>query len=310
MIENVNASKTAPSGEIIDVRKYTGVASVNVLAINPNNATLRQYGWTVSDTADEPNYVTTIERDGQRIKSARVRFLVQIQDIKEKPVVALDFWIRPDIMINREGVKCKVIDAFGRTAWGTKDEVKAQRIPQYSSGPANISTPYKPCHSGEEELITFLMKYLNVTPLQMLDRKTNSWIPTKNPGRLTIDNWNALCDGYVKELIEYVSLKPENCVKVVLGVRTTDDNKTYQTFLNTGFIGNGASPDSTTGEYKTARKLIDKYFENRDGSAYSFSAKPVQEWNETATEVKEEATGLFEGSGFAAEDDGDDLPFD
>ncbi len=309
MIENVNASKTPSNVEYVDVHKYEGVASVNVVAINPNNNTLRQYGWSISETADEPTYVTTVERDGKPVKSARVRFLVQIQDLPEKPVVALDFWVRPDIMVNKDGTKCKVIDAYGRTAWGTKEEVTAQRIPQYASGAANISTPYKPCHSGEEELIQFLFKYLNITPLQMFDRKKGEWLPSKNPGRLTIDNWNAVCAGNVRELVEYVHLQPENCVKVVLGVRSTDDNKTYQTFLNTGFIGNGASPDKTTGEYATARKLIDRYFENRDGSAYSFSAKPVQEWQESATEVKEQATGLFEGASFSSDED-DDLPFD
>lgn len=310
MIENANASKTASTGEFIDVHKYIGVASINILAVNPNNATLKQYGWTISDTADEPVYVSTVERDGKPVKSARVRFLAQIQDLPEKPVVALDFWVSPDIMVNKDGTKCKIIDSFGRTAWGTKEEVTSQRIPQYSSGAANISTPYKPCHRGEEEIVQFIFKYMNITPLQVFDRKKNDWVQSKNPGRLTIDNWGAICNGNTHEIAEYLSLRPQNCVKVVLGVRSTDDNKTYQTFLNTGFIGNGASPDRTTGEYATARKLIDKYFENRDGSAYSFTASPVKEWQETATEVKEQASGLFEGASFSSDNELDDLPFD
>lgn len=320
MIENVNASKMPSNGEYVDVKKYIGVASVNVLAINPNNEKLRKYGWSIAEDADEPSYVTThTDEKGKVTKSARVRFLVQIQDLEDKPVISLDFWCRPEIMSSTEKkndageitkpAKWKIIDSYGRTAWGTKDECKAHKIPVYSSGQeANISTPYKPCHPGEEELVQFLFKYLNITPLQVFDRTKGVWLPSKNPGRLTIDDWGNICDGHIKELAEYIALQPDNRVKVILGVRTTDDNKTYQTFLNTAYIGNGALPDKNTGEYNTARKTIDKFFEGRTDSPYSFSAFPVKEWKETATSVKDNSDDLFEGPSVSADVE-DDLPF-
>ena len=312
MIENVNASKNPATGEYIDIRKYIGVASVNVLAINPNNEKLRKYGWSIPEDADEPNYIVTrTDENGNTTKSARVRFLVQIQDLEDKPVISLDFWCRPEMMVNKEGTKCKIIDAYGRTAWGTKPEVTAKKIPVYSNGQqANISTPYKPCHPGEEEMVSFLFKYLNITPLQVFDRNRQTWTTNKNPGRLTIDDWKAICEGNVKEIAEYVALQPENRVKVVLGLRSTDDNKTYQTFLNTGYIGNGALPDKNTGEYTTARKLIDKYFEGRSDSPYSFSATPVKEWKETATAVVDNSDSMFDSSNTVSVDEDDnDLPF-
>lgn len=284
MITGNTESKNPSTGEFVDIRKYIGVASVNVLAINPDNARLRSYGWTIPKDAEEPKYVTT---DSSGRKSARVRFLVQIQDLDEKPVVAMDFWVRPDIFFTKDGQKCKVIDSFGRCAYGTKPEIKAHQIPQYASGPAQISSDYKPCHIGEEELVLFTMKYLNVTPLQIFDRKTQGWVSSKNPGRLTIDHWDRLCNGDVTELKQYFSLQPDNRVKVIFGIRSTDENKTYQTFLSSTFIGNGAVADRNSGEYTSARKAIDKYFENRENSPYSFSALPVKEWKETATEVKE-----------------------
>ena len=310
MIENVNASKTPSSGEFVDVKKYIGVASVNVLAVNPNNEKLRQYGWSIAEDADEPVYVTTrTDESGKQIKSARVRFLVQIQDLEDKPVISLDFWCRPDLAINKTGDKCQIIDAFGRTAWGTADEVKGHKIPVYKNGQqANISVPYKPCHPGEDNLVSFLFKYLNITPLQIFDRNKQTWVDTKNPGKLTIDRWNDICAGNVNELAEYLSMQPKNCVKVVLGIRQTEDNKTYQTFLNTGFILNGAVPDRNTGEYTTARKLIDKYLEGHDNSPYSFSASPVKEWAETATTVSDNSGSMFDEDGnFVGEED--DLPF-
>ena len=284
MVDNYNASKTAPSGEIIDIKKYIGVASVSVLAINPNNEKLRKYGWSIPQDADEPTYVT-VNNEGK--KSARVRFLVQIQDLDDKPIVAMDFWIRPDVVINKEKTKAQIIDSFGRTAWGTQAEVKAHKIPQYASGPAQISTDYKMCHVGEDALVAFLMKLLNITPMSIFNRAKNAFEPTKNPGHLTIDHWDKLCTGDITELAEYVALQPDNKVKVIFGIRTTDENKTYQTFLSTSFIGNGAFTDRNTGEYAAARKAIDRYFENRDSSNYSFSASPVKEWGVTATDVKD-----------------------
>ena len=292
MITGNSKSKNAPSGDFADIRKYIGVASISVLALNPNNAKLRSYGWQIPEDADEPKYVTT---DSEGRKSARLRMLVQIHDLDEKPVVALDFWVRPDIVFNKDNTKCKVIDSYGRTAYGTKEEVKGHKIPQYSNGPANIAGDYKPCHSGEEEIVLFLMKYLNVTPLQIFDRNKQAWVPTRDPGHVTIDNWKGLCEGNVGEIASAIALQPENRVKVVLGIRTTEENKSYQTFLSTTFIGNGAIPGRDTGEYAAARKAIDKWQEGHPSSTIEFSAQPVREWNVSATEVKENDDDLPEG---------------
>lgn len=312
MIENYNESKNPSTGEFFDVPKYIGVASINIVAVNPNNEKLRKYGWNIQPDAEEPKYVTTVERNGKQVKSSRVRFLVQIQDLEDKPIIPLDFWVRPDIRVNTTGDKCQIIDAYGRTAWGTSAEVKARAIPQYASGPATISTPYKPCHAGEEELVAFLMKYLNVTPFKMFDRTKNAWVDTKNPGKLTIDDWVSLCEGNVKEIIEYVSLQPDNRVKVTLGIRTTEDNKSYQAFINSGFIGNGALPDRNTGEYTAAVRLIDKFYGDKDRSEspYSFSAAPVKEWKTVATNVVENNDFGFGESMTTTDDDDSDLPFD
>jgi len=317
MIENFNASKN-PSGENIDIKKYIGVASVNILAVNPNNAMLRMYGWQIPDDADEPKYVTTTS-DGK--PSARVRFLAQILDLEEKPVIPIDFWIRPEVYFNNDATKCQIIDAYGRTAWATKSDVQSHVIPQTSMGPANISLEYKPSHRGQAEVVAFLMKYLNVTPLQMFNKDRKEWVLTQYPGRLTIDNWSSLCNGNASEISSYISLQPENRVKVILGIRTTDDNKTYQSVLigdsrSGAFIGNGNRVDVATGEYAAARKAIDKarkwYDENGKEYPYIYSAMPVEEWKQTATEVQDNSNAedlpAFDSPAYTAENEMD-LPF-
>lgn len=293
MIENANNSKTA--GEFVDSKKYIGVASVNILAINPDNAKLRSFGWNIPADAPEPEYAKDIVgEDGSVARRARVRFMVQIQDLEDKPIVPLDFWIRPEATFNAGKTKGKLIDAFGRTAWGTKEEIKAGKIPNYTSGPANISQQYNLCHVGEEELVTFLMKFLNITPLQVY--QNGQFVPSKNPGKLTIDNWAKLCAGDVNELISYVALQPDNKVKVVFGVQSGEDNKSFQTFMKSVYIGNGVSPDRSTGEYSRARKAIDKLKEDeakrkQQNPDYSsnvlFDANPVHEYVIVPTNVAE-----------------------
>lgn len=308
MIGNTNASKVPSEGSFLDIPKFVGVASVQVKCVNPNNAKLRANGWSVPDEAPEPEYVKTKQdKEGKSYQLTRIRFLVEIQDLKEKPVVNMDFLCRVERIKGTDSGKYKIIDKYCRTAWATEEDVKARRVPQYTNGPASIATPYRPCHPGEEELITFLFKLLNVTPLNTKNPKTGNWEPVANPGYLTIDNWTALCAGDTKEIVSMLSEQPDNCVKVILGVQIDENNRAYQTFIPLGYIGNGSTPDRMTGKYERAQTLIDKYMEKRDASRYHFSASPVKEWSVKPDDVKENSDYAEEES---LEPQDDDLPFD
>jgi len=318
MLTNSNVSRTASAEEYVDIKKYVGVGSVSIVAINPDNAKLRGFGWNIAEDAPEPTYAYNKQENA----SGRVRFLVKLEELESKPVVAMDFWIRPEIrMTGKEGDaerKCQVIDSYGRSAFATKAEFTAHKIPQYSNGPAQISSNYKPCHIGEAELVQFLMKFLNITPLQRFDRVNNKWIDNKQPGELTIDHWDKLCAGDVSEIAEYVAFQPENKVKVIFGVRSNNDNRSYQTFLSTLFLGNGAFVDKTSGVYNNAQKEINRYMDRLNPESqftYVFSALPVHEWAITATETVEdnsqEDIPQTDEPDFDAPavDMGDDLPF-
>ena len=290
MLTNSNVSKVASTEEYVDIKKYVGVGSVSIVAINPNNAKLREFQWVIPEGAEEPKYAFNKEQN----TSGRIRFLVRLEEVESKPVVAMDFFIRPEArMTGKEGDaerKCQVIDSYGRTAYATKSEFTSHSIPQYANGPAQIASNYKAAHIGEAELVQFLMKFLNITPLQRFDRIRNQWVENKNPGELTIDHWDKLCAGDVTEIANYISFQPDNKVKVIFGVRSTDDNRSYQTFLSSLFLGNGAFTDKATGIYANAQKEIDKYMDrlNPDSPVtYTFSALPVREWTVAATQVTE-----------------------
>ena len=311
MIENFNSSNV--SGGVSDIKKYIGVATISVLAVNPSNDKLRSFGWKVQEGAEEPHY-SSMDDEGKPV--GRVRFLCQIHDLKEKPVVAIDFWCRSSYTIGKTSGKIRIIDSYGRTAWATKDEFKAHKIPQYTNGAANISEDYKPCHPGQDKLIAFLYKLMNITPLKMYDHDKKEYVATKSPGRITIDEWNAICTGDVKEIQSIINLRPNNQMKVVLGVKTNDENKTYQTFLDMcdgtskiSYFSPNIKLDENTGEYNVARKRIDEYFENFSNGNVSFSATPVTEWKEVATTVEDNSSkSMFDDEGNFVEDDGD-LPF-
>ena len=322
MLTNSNVSKVASAEEYVDIKKYIGVGSVSIVAINPNNAKLKEFGWTIPDGAAEPSYAYNKEQN----VSGRIRFLVRLEELEAKPVVAMDFFIRPEIrMTSKEGDperKCQILDSYGNSAYATKAEFTSHKIPQYANGPAKIASNYKACHIGEAELVQFLMKFLNITPLQKFDRVKNEWVDNKNPGELTIDHWDKLCAGNASEIAEYVACRPDNRVKVIFGVRSNEDNRSWQTFLSTLFLGNGAFTDKTTGLYSNAQTAIDKYMDRlnpESPTTFSFSASPVHEWVITASSPAESTDDSVEVAGAdedmpdfdapAVEDDESSLPF-
>lgn len=291
MIENFNESTEAVESSF---PRFVGVSSIKVLAINPNNAKLRSLGWNVPEDASEPEY-TTVNEKGE--KQARIRIMAQAMDHPSEPIIPLDFWVRPELQLSaeREGEdrKCKVIDSYGRTAWVTKDQMKAHAIPEYANGPANIAPDYKPCHRGEESLVLFVMKYLNMTPYETFSN--GIWQKAEKPGRFTIDNWDALCKGNIKEIAEAIAVKPDNRCKVIFGVRKTDDNKTYQTFYPNLFLYNNAKCN-VNGNYAYAQKELDRFYKN-SSSNNVYEANAIHEYVEKASQVEEKSQ--FD----------DDLPF-
>lgn len=311
MVTDYNASKEPAKGEFLDIKKYIGVSSISVLAVNPKNDVLRKYGWKIADDAEEPKYIIVSDKGGVKKQFAKVRFLVQLLDMKDQPVIAMDFLISPKARTNsnKELPKVQIIDSYGRTAWATEPEFRSKSIPQYEKGPASISSDYKACHGGEADIVLFLMKFLNVTPLQVFSRSCNAWVPSKTPGRLTIDNWEALCNGNAKEIVDFIKLMPDNKVRVCFGVQTTDDNKTYQTFMTDYYASNGSRPDGSTGLYTSFANRIEKNSEMYEKQGITFSAAPIKEWSVSATEVAQPQPTMFDENG-NFNDAVDRLPFD
>lgn len=247
----------------VEIKRYIGIAPVYVLAVNPNKAELEKLYNTTIDK--EPEYLGEVEVDGNKIPNVRIDFIIKTDAPRSNNIdftSKVSFFIRKEYCYNRDKSKVQVIDKYGETAWVTVEQAKNKEIPVYSNGPAKIDKDYRPCFRGEENLIKFIRTYLGIPRVYTYNREDNSWNMRSNPseseGRLDkiLDYFN----GDFSELKSIIALQKENKIKVMFGVRKTDDGKMYQTVFTEEFASNN------TKNYNN----IDKELQNRlSNGAYS-----------------------------------------
>lgn len=263
----------------IEVKRYIGIAPVYVLAVNPNKEELEKLYNTTMDK--EPEYLGEVEVDGNKIPNVRIDFIVKTDAPRSNNIdftSKVSFFIRKEYCYNRDKSKVQVIDKYGETAWVTVEQAKNKEIPVYSNGPAKIDKDYRPCFRGEENLIKFIRTYLGIPRVYTYNRDDNSWNMRSNPseseGRLDkiLDYFN----GDFSELKSIISLQKENKIKVMFGVRKTDDGKMYQTAFTEEFASN------STKNYNN----IDKELQNRlSNGAYSTTEFYVGDLKEYVVEA-------------------------
>lgn len=237
----------------IEVKRYIGVAALEVLAVNPSRAELNKiYGSSSSD--DEIVYTgetTAKDANGNEIKVPQVRISIVC---KTDPAIACNNGIDTIVPINfflskaynystKNGVvKVQVIDRYGRTGWVTSEELKSHAIPEYTikKGPkagqtmkANLDKMYRPAFIGEENLVKFIIAFVNIPRPDVWSENDNTYVMKTDPKELSesecmLDNIQKYFEGNVKELKEIVTFQPKNRFKIALGVRTTQNGSQYQ----------------------------------------------------------------------------------
>lgn len=237
------------STEGIQITRYTGVASVLVKGVNPTKEELEKfYG---RDIENAPEYIGVAEVNGEQVPQVRLDFLVEADPDKYKNAEGqsiglksrVTLFLRKAHRVSSAG-KMQIIDKYGRTAWATPQEIEAKQIPVYSNGkPANIDADYRLAYNGEEDLIKFLIAYLNIPSCQ---RYVNGkWVMndvTKLPdSEAMLDHIDDYFKGDVKELKNILSYQPNNKVKVLFGVRTAEDGRQYQTVYTRMFLKNNVT---------------------------------------------------------------------
>lgn len=239
--------KTSESTEGVPFKKYVGVGSVKVLAVNPNKAELEKLlGHSVEK---EPEYLSEVGEE-DKVPQARIDFYVAPDPNKylgadNKPletIIKVSLFVTKKYQVGATSGKAKVLDIYGRSAWATKEEVTAKAIPQYSNGPANISNNYHVAYIGEEELLSFLKTFLNVPSVDKWENgKIVGMIDNPTDAEAGLDHINDYFKGDFTELKELIALQPNNKIKILFGVKTTDDNKQYQVAYTRKFLNNRVS---------------------------------------------------------------------
>lgn len=254
MAFKANASATGGN----EFKKYIGVASFRVLGVNPTKEQLAQFYETSYDK--DPVYLSTkTDNEGNSYKQIRISFMVQADPQKDVPEEmskaytanealtepfksTLSFFLDNRYFYNKDKTKVKVIDKYGRTAWVPVEQAKNHQIPVYSNGPARIDKDYKPLYHGEEELVQFIINYLNVTPIDSYNSNTGEWITNAHPEdcEATLEHIQDYFKGDISELKEICGYIPSNLVKICAGVQTNDDGRQFTTLYNGVTLRNGS----------------------------------------------------------------------
>ena len=264
---------------------YKGVAALNILAVNPNKAELSEL--TGRDIEEEPQYVSQTEEGKAQV---RVTFYARTNPESKinsdiNLLIPISFILVKDFRIGQTSGKCQIIDKFGRTAWATKDELQGKKVPVYPSGPANISSDYRPAWQGEEFLIDFLIQWLNIPgPANYKDKK---WVMKENTEDSEVSlNMDALFKGDVSELRELVNTAKAYTVKAAIGIRSVENEngvREYQAVFTRKFLKNAVT------DYSKLDAAITE-FQNAGGAPNTiFSTEPLHENVVEATEFIPEA---------------------
>ena len=303
-MENKNFSfmafgKAQVSKEATEIKRYTGVGSVFVVGVNPNKSELEKLYDRELDK--DPEYIT--EKDG--VTSARIDFIIKTDPTAKcsngiELLTKFSMFIRNEYRFNKDKTKVQVIDKYGRTAWVTKEQAQNHEIPVYSNGkPANIDKDYRPAYVGEEDITNFLKLFLGISNVE-------KWVKNEATGRREVvglvdnpqdcecrlENIEDYFKGKFNEIKGAINLMPNNKIKVLFGVRTTDEGKQYQDVYTRKFLSNTVS---------VYDKLAEDVQTNKDNGAYpntEFVVADLQEYTVQATNFNK------------TNNDNGDLPFD
>lgn len=249
---------------------YKGIAAVNVLAVNPNKAELERITGRTYD--EEPVYRG---KDDDGNETMRITFYTKTSpDAKVNSgielVLPISFTLVKARRVGQQSGKIQVIDKYGRTAWVTPAELESKSIPQYSKGPANISADYRPAVIGEEFLINFLIKWLNIPG--PANYKDGQWIMKDNPEDSEVSiNLAKVFAGDVSELVEVVNMAREYLIKVAVGIRTTEDGKQYHAVFTRDFAKNAVT------DYSKLDAAITEFQNNGGAPNTVFDVNPLHE---------------------------------
>lgn len=262
----LNAGEKAEAAEPKEVKRYIGIAPVNVIAVNPTKAELEElYGYTVNS---EPEYA--IEIDGR--KAQRLEFHVRTTDKFDFTATGrIKFLITDKVVESRDGSKHQVIDDYGESTWVTTEQLNAGQRPDN----CRVVGPYHKARQGEADLLHFIKEWLNFALSTSWDKDNRKWVPASQENLKKCEiklNWDELLKGNIAELKEAVKVYADYAVKVCFGIKTTEDNRHYQEVFNKEFLRNSST------YYNAFTRRINECKQAGMFATTEFSSDLIREW--------------------------------
>lgn len=302
-LKNINAVSFLVVGNTKEVgergfKRYIGLAGCHVLAVNPKKAELdKLLGY---ETPSEPEYIKTDDRGAM----ANVCFVVKT-DPKTNNGIALTqqvfITLRPEPAYNKDKTKVQVIDQYGNSLWVDAETAKAGGAIE-----GHKLDKYHIACVGECALVDFFKKYLGVG--DAFDYKNGSWVKKSEDQAadclFSLEHLKDYFKGDFSELQEALALQPNSKIKLLFGVRTTDEGKLRQAVCTReGLIASNAI--SAKGLERLARDLA----HTKEAGMLTTTDYRVQELAEYDVQASNLSNPIVE-AGAAASDNSEKMPWD
>ena len=273
--------KTQESTEAQDFKRYIGVGSTFVKGVQPTKEELSEF---FGYDAQEPEYV----RDGENGKEVNITFLLQTDpetnngiELKSRAM----FTLRATPAYNKDQTKVQVIDKYGNYTWADAETAKAGTT--LSENMAVDQKNYRMAAVGECDLVAFLKKFLGVPNSLKYTNGVWTLVDNAEDGLFGLEHIKDYFKGDFKELKEALALQPNNKIKLLYGVRTTDEGKQYQAVCTRGemILRNNAGTNAIA-------KLEKDLVASKNAGSFSnidYRVQELQEWDVKPTNLEKSA---------------------
>lgn len=269
-----------------EFKRYIGVGSSYVLAVNPTKEEYEKI--TGREQSNAPEYVV----DGENGKEARIHFIVKTDSEACNGIDLISrvmFTLRSTPAYNRDQTKVQVKDKYGNTVWARTEDAKAGKKLMSADGKdLKIDNDYKMCCAGEADLIAFMKTYLRVP--ESFEYVNGSWGKKKDAdeGLFELENIKEYFKGNFSELKEALALQPNNKVKLLYGVRTSETENGPRQYQAVASKGEFILPNNAGS--KRLLKLEKDLAAAKAAGSYStteFKVQDLQEWTVEATDLSQ-----------------------
>jgi phosphotransferase system IIB component len=198
---------------------YTGLVTANVVSVNPNAAEKAAlYGGEVKE---EPVYIGK-NQEGT-VDQVRIDFHLDTNVTDEEGVprvkTTTSFYVVNEGRTSQTG-KINVTNKFGQFVWVTPEDLASGTSPYTWFSTIGMRAAFR----GEEDLLNFIKNLLNVPNLK-------GDMSNVADAEACFTNVPSFFTGDVSE-VKNAAASTNNKVKVLMGVRTTDEGKMYQAIYN------------------------------------------------------------------------------